>query len=252
MLKSLRGQLTYANVMATFAVFGMLGGVGIAAIPNGNGVVTGCYDNLTGQLRVIDAEGGKFCGEFETSLNWDQHGQAGIQGPPGPQGAKGEPGPQGERGPQGNQGPQGTQGLQGPPGPAGEGAPTHWAIVDQEGNALFHQGNITVHREVVRDVAPACVTQRQCDTPTGRFRVTIDRATFGCPVSATSVDDRASAAIRVYPQYDANSVAVVASDTGRPISLGRIGQPPLFGRGDPRAFHIIFFCRGGPGGGGPN
>jgi hypothetical protein len=67
-----------------------------AAIPDGSGVIHGCYKNSTGDLRVVDDP--DTCKSNETALQW---GQTGPQGPQGEQGEEGEQGPQGEQGPPG-------------------------------------------------------------------------------------------------------------------------------------------------------
>jgi hypothetical protein len=71
------------------------GGIALAAIPGSNGTITGCYDNRSGILRVIDAEAGAVCRTSETLLTWSQ---TGPQGPQGPTGLAGPPGPPGEDG----------------------------------------------------------------------------------------------------------------------------------------------------------
>lgn len=74
------------------------GGIALAAIPNGDGEITACYDNRSGILRVIDAEEGVQCRTSETALTWSQtgpQGPQGIQGPPGPPGPPGEDGEDG-------------------------------------------------------------------------------------------------------------------------------------------------------------
>lgn len=94
-----------------FVLIGLLlvGGVAYATIPDGSGVIHGCYARSGGSLRVIDA-GVTNCSSKETALDWNM---AGVQGPAGPQGA---PGPQGAAGPQGQPGPAGPTGPQGPSG----------------------------------------------------------------------------------------------------------------------------------------
>jgi hypothetical protein len=81
----------------------LLGGVAYATIPDGGGVIHGCYAKSGGALRVIDNTVTN-CKTGETALQW------GVQGPQGPQGLQG---------PQGVQGQQGIQGVQGPQGPTG-------------------------------------------------------------------------------------------------------------------------------------
>ena len=98
-------------------------GVGTAAIPGSSGAVNGCYEEVTGVLRVIDAEAGKTCKSFElpiTSNVRGLQGERGSAGSPGPQGATGAAGHRGDTGPAGPQGATGMQGERGPQGPAGQ------------------------------------------------------------------------------------------------------------------------------------
>jgi hypothetical protein len=109
----------------------LLGAVGIgwAAIPSGGGsVISGCYEKRTGVLRVIDAEAGKTCTQWETPISWSQQGPkgdpgvAGAKGEPGATGAPGLPGvagPAGPAGPAGERGERGEKGEKGDPGAAG-------------------------------------------------------------------------------------------------------------------------------------
>ncbi len=107
-------RTTLAAVALVVAVAG--GSAAYATIPDGGGVIHGCYQKQGGQLRVIDNANGATCTQFEQSLNWNQTGPQGPQGPVGPKGATGS---QGLPGPQGQQGLQGQQGTRGPTGPAG-------------------------------------------------------------------------------------------------------------------------------------
>ena len=119
-------QRPRVSTLAALIVLGVaFAGVGVAAIPNVNGRITGCYDAQYGLLRVYDGQTGtpKPCGKNEKALEWNQQGLAGEKGDPGvqgPPGLQGAPGPQGLPGPQGAPGPQG---LTGPQGPAGEQGP---------------------------------------------------------------------------------------------------------------------------------
>ena len=64
-----------------------------ATIPDGNGVIHGCYRNSDGSLRVVNDP--TSCKRDETALSWSQTGPQGPQGPvgpPGPQGLQGAPG----------------------------------------------------------------------------------------------------------------------------------------------------------------
>lgn len=62
--------------------------LGVAAIPDGDGVISGCFNKTSGALRVTDTATQKpgGCTAKESALTWAQ------QGPPGEPGAKGDPG----------------------------------------------------------------------------------------------------------------------------------------------------------------
>jgi hypothetical protein len=80
------------------------GGVAYATIPDGSGVIHGCYAAKDGSLRVIDSGSGQSCDpKKESPLDWNVQG---AQGPAGPTG------PVGPQGPQGDQGPAGISGLE--------------------------------------------------------------------------------------------------------------------------------------------
>jgi Collagen triple helix repeat (20 copies) len=86
----------------------------LAAIPDGGtGVITACYKESTGSVRLIDGEAGATCAKSELEVEWNQ---VGPEGPAGPQGVQGVTGP---AGPEGPAGPTGPAGPQGPAGPAG-------------------------------------------------------------------------------------------------------------------------------------
>lgn len=71
--------------LAFLAVLGLViaGGVAYAAIPGGTGVISGCFNNVHGGLRMIDTEAGDTCKNNETAISWNQQGPPGPQGPPG-------------------------------------------------------------------------------------------------------------------------------------------------------------------------
>jgi hypothetical protein len=68
-----------------------------AAIPDGNGAISGCYAKKGGKLRVVKAD--KTCKKTERPLVWSQTGPAGATGPRGPVGPKGDKGETGRLGP---------------------------------------------------------------------------------------------------------------------------------------------------------
>lgn len=62
-------------VLAAFTAFAIAGGLAVASIPDGNGVVHGCYapgasGQSGGALSVIDSAG-QSCATGATPLNWD-------------------------------------------------------------------------------------------------------------------------------------------------------------------------------------
>jgi len=93
-------RLTYANVVATLALFAAVGGgayAGIIKNPIGSdGDIDACFHKRSGDL---DIRRGNSCGEGEKRVAWNQTGPLGPQGAQGPQGEEGE---QGQRGPDGS------------------------------------------------------------------------------------------------------------------------------------------------------
>jgi hypothetical protein len=124
MLQRIRSRLSYANVMATGALFVALGGgaYALSGVPDRSGVFQGCVDPKTGALRVVKSASS--CRKTrtvrrgsrriripgESAIAWNQQGPRGFQGGQGGQGL---------RGLQGLQGLQGVQGVQGGPGLSG-------------------------------------------------------------------------------------------------------------------------------------
>ncbi len=123
----MRRTRTRSTTVLALAMLGALAavGVGYAAIPSSDGVIHSCYNassNPSGQLRVIDAEGGVKCAKNEKSLAFNQRGpkgDAGPQGVPGKDGLDGAPGADGTAGLDGAPGADGKDGIDGAPGPAG-------------------------------------------------------------------------------------------------------------------------------------
>ena len=65
-----------------------------AAIPASNGVISGCYDNKTGAVRIIDAAKTE-CKGSEKLITWNQKGLKGDTGATGATGPAGPAGPAG-------------------------------------------------------------------------------------------------------------------------------------------------------------
>ena len=98
MLRSIRSSLTYANVVASLALFIALGGVGYAAVKLPKNSVG------ASQIRKDAVTGAKVRDKSLTPADFKGSVQ-GPAGPAGPAGAQGAPGPQG---PAGATGPAGT------------------------------------------------------------------------------------------------------------------------------------------------
>jgi hypothetical protein len=151
MLTAIRARLTYANVMATIAVFLAFGGGAYAAtkLPSGsvgrpqlkNGAVTSAKVR-NGSLLVKDFRAGQV-----------PAGPRGASGPPG------QPGPAGARGP---------AGQPGPPGPTAAFlnyccvAPTGATTVHTLTTDLPASGRLWIHGVV--DTKLTCATATRCGT----------------------------------------------------------------------------------------
>jgi hypothetical protein len=114
------------HAAAAVATIVMVGGAGIAyaTIPGSNGVIHGCYDTRSGELRVVDSAESS-CRRGERSIRWNETGPrgpagaAGVAGPAGSPGAVGPQGAAGSTGATGATGPAGAPGAVGPQGAAG-------------------------------------------------------------------------------------------------------------------------------------
>ena len=105
MLNAIRSRLSYANVMATGAMFVALGGgaYALTGIPDRSGSYHGCV-GTTGALRVVTkasscrktrtVKRGKRRVRIpgESAIAWNQQGPAGVQGVQGIQGGAGKAG----------------------------------------------------------------------------------------------------------------------------------------------------------------
>jgi hypothetical protein len=69
----------------------LAGGIAWAAIPGAGGVISGCYQKVEGQLRVIDP-GTTSCRDSEVAIVWNEQGVKGDKGDPGTPGSDGRDG----------------------------------------------------------------------------------------------------------------------------------------------------------------
>ena len=175
-----RPRLTYANVLASLALFVALGGSSYAALqlPKGSVGTKQLKRNAVTSPKV--KPGSLLVSDFRAS----QRSQ--LRGPAGPEGPRGATGPEGLHGPRGATGPEGPEGPRGLTGPAGPPAPRRYAevrevggtlqITDQSGGISFFQMGTGVFLL----------------TPSGG--VTVGGCTLSAtPISALNFDIRASA-----------------------------------------------------------
>ena len=105
-VRAVRDRLNSAHAIAMVAlVVGLAGGAYAASggIPGPGGVISGCFNKKTGQLRVVKAS--RHCSRSERRLRWNQKGSKGAAGLRGPQGAPGVNGTRGQTGATGPAGP---------------------------------------------------------------------------------------------------------------------------------------------------
>jgi hypothetical protein len=94
-----------AFVAGSAAVLSVGVGIALGSIPDGSGVIHGCYQSVHGQLRVVESAAD--CNPSETPIQWNQTGPTGSTGPTGATGATGATGPTGATGATGATGPAG-------------------------------------------------------------------------------------------------------------------------------------------------
>ena len=77
-----RVRMTIAAAVVVTA--GLTGAFAWATIPDGSGVIHGCYQKNSGSLRVVDE--GVACQASELAVDWNQQGPQGETGATGPAG----------------------------------------------------------------------------------------------------------------------------------------------------------------------
>ncbi len=143
MLRGIRARLTYANVMATGAMFVALGGgaYALSGIPDHGGSYHGCVNPKTGVLRVVANPSS--CRKAKTV----KHGRKRVRIPAETVIAWNQQGPTGATG-------QGTPGKDGTPGSA-----LAFAHVNPDGTLD------AAHSKNVIDVRPRCGSFAACAVP---------------------------------------------------------------------------------------
>jgi Collagen triple helix repeat (20 copies) len=121
-LARLRSKLTYANVIASIALFVALGGVSWAAVTLPANSVGKRQLKRSAVTSVKVANGSLTAKDFASGQL--PAGRQGAAGPTGPTGAAGERGPSGPAGPKGDSGSAGQKGEKGDPGDTGPAGPS--------------------------------------------------------------------------------------------------------------------------------
>jgi hypothetical protein len=175
MLHRLRARLSYANVMATIAVFIALGGSSYAAINLPRNSV-GASEIRTGAVRSSEIKDRSIrASDLTTNARNALRGQTGAQGPAGAQGASGAQGPAG---------------------------PTYWAAVNSggglaRGNATANShddGTGVYHLRFTRDVSTCGAAASLASVPGGAVsdppagRATVSPAPGGIIVRTYDID----------------------------------------------------------------
>jgi hypothetical protein len=210
-----------AGIVAIMAI--AAGTTAFAAIPDGGGVIHGCYKKSSpnqGNVRLIDTANGQSCGSSESSIDWNQQGPTGPQGPAGPEGPVGPPGPAGPVGPKGNKGDQGD------PGPAGPAS----------------LPNVFVKRVPFLALPSDTVTKvATLSLPPGLYQVTVTGTVRG------NIDEREfSVACKLYKGTNAGELLTeswVSGDGDNPLGSGAasVAMTEVVGAGAP--FTVDLYCQ---------
>jgi hypothetical protein len=220
--RRLRPHLTYANAMASIAVFLAMGGGAYALTIPRNSVGTA-------QLKRNAVNGDKVADRSLRAKDF-----AANQLPRGPQGPQGAQGPEGPQGAQGEQGPQGLRGADGTPGTPGQnGSPdTPQQVLDKlkqvdgVGSGLDSDSidGLSAPDLVTRSVFTTGSSAGTANTSTtiladvaGSFQVTDDGDTDQQNTVKVS-NTRGAGNLRVFASGDAAEVTVTPGTTSAEIS----------------------------------
>jgi hypothetical protein len=227
MFARLRARLTYANVMATIAVFIALGGSSYAALKVTSRNVP--KDALTGadikNLTGKDVRNNSLTGADVKNLRSGDVKNASLlaqdfapgQLPAGPQGV------------QGRQGEKGEKGDEGDPGEQGEAATKLWAVVGPNINVIPPTAFIARGSGVVSATRDS----------EGDYDLTFDRSVANCAwVGSSGLALPPQGAISV---FDTRANVAVSDSGGDPTRL-RVSVRQHDGTDVDSGFHLAVFC----------
>jgi hypothetical protein len=225
-------------VAATCAAAIAGGGLAAGAIPDTNGVYTGCV--LTSQtatgapLNIVDTATNTACGSGEQRITFNKQGIAGPTGnpgapgtpggPPGPAGATGTQGPKGDAGAQGAKGDAGAQGAkgdagaQGAPGARGPAGPGSLTLGSQhfDSSVALSSSPRTVLGGVIK-------LAKVTELVTGRGRIELDDTNSTRHSATATCELLSSKSTRPVDQFD---VTVDASHPATMLSQAYVALTP--------------------------
>jgi hypothetical protein len=212
LLNPLRRRLTYANLLATIAIFVALGGgaYAVTAQPSANAVVFACAKKKGGALRTVNKA--KRCKRSERKISWNVGGAA------GPGGSKGETGGSGPAGPPGAAGSSGAAGSPGGTGPTGDTGPS---AATPETLPLLSEnwggfGNPAWTNQ------PAGLTEL-FGTTVGRVKADLTAAAQVRVQASVATAGTAAAALRVQYSTDQSSWVYLDGSAGPSVGVGTTG-----------------------------
>jgi hypothetical protein len=146
-MRKLGRSLSYANVMATVAVFLALGGGAFAAtggLTANDGTIHGCVSKRSHVLTVLKT--GQRCRRGHVALAFNTKGAPGARGPAGATGPAGPAGPAGAKGAPGDKGATGNRGSAGTPGTPGKNGVSLFVSTLEAGTIVNSSGSVSVSR----------------------------------------------------------------------------------------------------------
>jgi hypothetical protein len=224
MIRGIRNRLTYANVMATAAVFIALGGVSYAAQGAVSSLITGSKiknSSVTGaDIKNSSLTGGDIKNKSLTSADFrgSVRGPAGHAGPQGPQGIPGV---------KGDVGAKGATGTTGPRGPAA------WDVIPS-GQTVTGSVEYDTTASVAGDFRTSVDLHGLTQPP-----LTDTTANFAADASSATIDDDATCTGTLSaPTAPAGKVCVYL-DNASPDTTGLLARGVL-SNGPPASFTIIW------------
>jgi hypothetical protein len=201
-----RRTITYANVLASAAIFVALGGgaYAVTGLAAQDAVVYACAKKKGGVLRVVSK--GKRCKKSERRVSWNAQG---VQGTRGGTGAPGAPGTAGAAGS------NGTTGLVGATGPTGPSGAT-------PENIVLLADNFASYGSPTWTDQPAALTELFGLTAS-RLKADLTAATQVRLVCNVVQAGSASAAIRVQYSTDQSSWTYLDGSSGPSVGVGTTG-----------------------------